>query len=275
MAKGYQPIFGDWRVIKKYWRIYQSLFRTGLIAEMEFRANLLIRFVADIIWYFAQILTFEVIYKHTPMVGTWNIQQTRVFLGMIFVVDAIYMIFLSENLDHLTEKVRKGELDLLLAKPVNSQFMVSLQRVLVTQTSCLIVSLIWFIYAIYQLPEFEFSRLLWLIVLIPCGLISIYSVRFMISTISVIVTRGENLQYIWYTMYKMGLRPDAIYSRWLRYLIMSLIPVAFVASVPSHLILEPPNFALVAWVILWSAFLLWTSHRFWQFALRRYQSASS
>jgi ABC-2 type transport system permease protein len=260
---------------KKYWRIYQSLFRTGLIAEMEFRANLVIRFVADVIWYLAQIMVFEVIYKHTPIIGTWNIQQTRVFLGLIFVVDAFYMIFLSENLDHLSEKVRKGELDLLLAKPVNSQFMVSLQRVLVTQSSCLIVSLIWFIYALWQLPSFEWPRLFWLLLLVPCGLASIYSVRFMISTTSVIFTRSENLQYIWYTLYKMGLRPDTVYSKWLRYLILSLIPVGFVASVPSHLIMEPPDLGLVAWVVLWAIFLIWLSHRFWQFALKRYQSASS
>ncbi len=38
------------------------------------------------------------------------------------------MIILSENLDQFSEKVHKGDLDLLLAKPVNSQFMISLQK---------------------------------------------------------------------------------------------------------------------------------------------------
>jgi ABC-2 type transport system permease protein len=81
-----------------------------------------------VFWYAAQILTFEVIYKHTEKIGDWNIQEMRVFLGLLFVIDAIYMVIIHENIENLSEKVRKGDLDLLLAKPVNSQFMISLQK---------------------------------------------------------------------------------------------------------------------------------------------------
>ena len=45
------------------------------------------------------------------------------------VVDALYMILFHDNLDSFSQKTTKGELDLLLAKPVNSQFMMSCQKV--------------------------------------------------------------------------------------------------------------------------------------------------
>jgi ABC-2 type transport system permease protein len=262
-------------MIEKYFKIYKSFIRTGLIADMEFRANFIMRFIGDLFWYTAQIVSFEVLYQHTSTIGSWTVEQTRVFLGMLFVVDALYMIIFHDNLDHMSEKVRKGELDLLLTKPVNSQFMVSLQKVLISQTTCLTVSLLWLWWALWQLPGLEPLRLFWLILMIPCGLISSYAVKFVISASAVIFTKSDNLQFIWYQIYKLGMRPDGIYYRWIRYLIMSLVPVAFIASVPSHLIFSAPDFGMVFWVVSWSLFLLWFSNRFWKFALQHYQSASS
>jgi len=260
---------------QKYLRLYSGFMRTGLIADMEFRANFFLRFISDLLWYTAQIVTFEVIYQHTQTLGTWTIEQTRVFLGLLFIVDAFYMIFFHDNLDHLSEKVRRGELDLLLAKPVNSQFMVSLQRVLISYASCLFVCLMWFVWALLQLPNLEPIRLFWLILMIPCGLISLYATRFMVSASAVIFTKSDNLQFIWYQIYKLGMRPDTIYARWIRYMLMTLVPVAFIASVPSRLLFAEPDFSMIIWVLLWSVFLLWISNKFWNFALRHYQSASS
>ena len=104
------------------------MFKTSLISDLEYRANYFTRFITDVFWYIAQILTFEVLYRHTNKIGDWDVHQMKVFLGILFVIDALYMIIIHENLENLSEKVRKGDLDLLLAKPINSQFMITLQK---------------------------------------------------------------------------------------------------------------------------------------------------
>ena len=70
----------------------------------------------------------------------------RVFLGLLFVIDAIYMIIIHENLENMSEKVRKGDLDLLLAKPVNSQFMITLQKANTAIIGNLVLGTSWLIY---------------------------------------------------------------------------------------------------------------------------------
>ncbi|QDK39259.1 ABC transporter permease [Bdellovibrio sp. NC01] len=261
--------------VQKYLRLYLAMFRASFIADLEYRANFLTRVMTDIFWYIAQITTFEVLFQHTPLIGGWNLPQMRVFLGVVFVVDALYMIILSENLDQFSEKVRKGDLDLLLAKPVNSQFMISLQKASTPAIGNLIIATSWFIYSLSQLPDFHWFRLLWMLILIPCGLVACYSVRFFMASTAVIFAKSENLQFIWYQIYRLGMRPDSIYVPWLKWLLLTAVPVGVIASVPSRALLEPPQFGLFAWIMVLTCILLFLSNKFWKFALRFYASASS
>lgn len=260
---------------KKYCLLYFALFRTSFIADLEYRVNFLTRILTDILWYVAQIITFEVLFQHTTKIGDWNLQQMRVFLGVVFVVDGLYMIILSENLDQFSEKVRKGDLDLLLAKPVNSQFMLSLQKASTAMIGNLALGVTWFIYSLLQFPSFEWPRLFWLLFLIPSGLTALYAVRFFLASTAVIFARSENLQFVWYQIYRLGMRPDSIYVPWLKWMLLTALPVGVIASVPARALLEPPNFILFAWVVILAFILLYLSNKFWKFALRFYSSASS
>lgn len=259
----------------KYLKLYIAFFRASLTADLEYRANFATRIITDIFWYLAQIVAFEVLYQHTDKIGSWNVEQTRVFLGVLFVVDALYMIFISENLDRFSEKIRKGELDLLLAKPVNSQFMVSLQRANTAIIGNLLMGTSWLFWSLAHLPDFSWIRLLWLTFLIPCGLIVTYSCRFFFSATAVVFTKSENLQFMWYQIYKLGMRPDSIYVPWIRVVLMTVFPVAMVASVPARALVDDPQPALFAWSLAVSGILLWLSNRFWRHCLKFYSSASS
>jgi ABC-type uncharacterized transport system, permease component len=263
------------RTLKKYFSIYAAMFKASVISDLEYRVNFLTRIVSDIFWYVAQIATFEVLYLHTPKIGDWNVAQFRVFLGLIFVIDALYMIILHDNLENFTEKVRKGDLDLLLAKPVNSQFMISLQKASTAMAGNLLLGLGWLTYSLSQLPEFNPLRLLWLIILIPCSLTVIYSMRFMVSSTATIFTRSENLQFMWYQLYKIGMRPDSMYFPWFKWIILTVLPVGVVASVPARALLDPPNYFILLWPLILSPILLYGTSRFWRYCLTHYSSASS
>jgi ABC-2 type transport system permease protein len=261
--------------LKKYWELYKAFFKASFIADMEYRANFMTRIITDVFWYVAQIMTFEVLYRHTDKIGDWNVQQTRVFLGMLFIVDAIYMILMQENLDRLSERVRKGELDLLLAKPVESQFMISLQKANTALFGNLFIGVAWLIFSLWNLPEFSWWRLLWMIIMIPSGVVAIYTMRFCFGAIAVIFARSENVQFIFYQIYRLGMRPDSIYFPWLKFLILTVLPVGMVASVPARVLINPGDYWLPLWAVILSPIMIYVSHRFWRFCLSYYSSASS
>lgn len=261
--------------IKKYSSLYLAMFKASFIADLEYRANFFSRILTDIFWYIAQIMTFEVLYQHTEKIGDWDKYQMRVFLGLLFVIDAFYMIIIHENLENISEKVRKGDLDLLLAKPVNSQFMLTLQKANTAIFGNLLLGSAWLFYALLGLPDFNYLRLLWLIVLIPCSLCVVYSMRFMFSATAVIFTRSENLQFLWWQVYRLGMRPDSMYNPYIKYAILTILPVGVIVSIPARALLNPPNLNYLLWPLILAPILIYGTHRFWNFALKFYSSASS
>lgn len=263
------------RVIHKYLGLLASFFKASLISELEYRFNIGARIVTDIIWYMAQLSVFEVLFKHTNSLNGWTLHETRVFMGCLFVTDALYMMAFSENLDRMGEKVRKGDLDLLLVKPVNSQWMLSFQKVSVAYFGNLLIALAWLAWSLAQIPDFNWWRCAWLLLTVPIGISIIYSIRFMTASAALFFTRADAVTYIWYQVYRLGTRPHNIYPAFLRYAVLTLIPIAFLASVPAHIILGKTGPYWLVWGLCLAALLIFLSSRVWKRGLRTYSSASS
>lgn len=262
--------------MKKYVSLFYAFFRASLTADLEFRANIVVKIVTDILWYIAQISTFEVIFRQTTNMGSWTAPEVRVFLGVLFIVDGFYMLLFSDNLDRLSEKVQRGDLDLLLAKPVNSQFMMSLQRSSPAYIGNLLLSAGYLVWAYHKLPaSVPWWNFLWFLLLVPCGIAVAYAGRFFFSVMALIFTRAEYITYIWYQIYRLGMRPDGIYFPWLKYVLLSVIPVAIIASIPARAILRPESPLLFLWSVGITFLFIYLTGRFWNIALRKYSSASS
>jgi ABC-2 type transport system permease protein len=197
-------------------------------------------------------------------------------MGTLFLIDAIYMILFAENMDQISTLVKNGDLDLYLTKPVNSQFMVSLRKIATSNFINLSFVLAYLGWAIHGLPgSVGALQILTFGVLVVLGLVIHYALRFMFASLSLFFHDARNIQFVWYQIYRLGMRPDMLYPYYLRLFVMTLLPVAFFASVPSRLFVNGlPPLLLIASPFL--AFLtLWLSHLVWQRALRSYSSASS
>lgn len=262
--------------LRRYLHIFAGFFRASAMADLEYRLNLVVKVVTDVLWYVAQLALFEVLFSHARSISGWTLDSTRVFMGVLFVTDSIYMLFLQENLDRLTEKVRQGDLDLLLVKPVNSQFMLSFQKMNPVYIGNFLLSFAWLVWALHRLPQpVEWSRLSILVIAIPCSVAISYSMRFFFSATALIFVRAESINYVWYQLYRLGTRPDTIYPMWLRYVVLTFLPVAFIGSVPARLILNAPDFGLIAASVGIAVSALYLSTRYWRYVLRFYSSASS
>lgn len=261
--------------LKKYLGIYKAFFKASFVADLEYRLNFVILVIGEFIWYSTQLILFEVLYRHTNIIGDWDIHQMRVFLFLVLFVDSIYMILWDPNFSAFTENVRKGTLDLLLMKPINSMFMLSSQRISISHIPCFFITLSGLIWALNRLPEFNWMKLLWLIFLIPAGLSVIFCGRFALNSTSIIFTRADFLQYVWYSLFRLGLRPDAIYSGALRIVLIFVLPFAMVASIPARILLEPTALWMIAWAFVLPFILLYLLKKYWIFCLKYYSSASS
>lgn len=264
-------------MIKKHVSLYLSFFKASLMSDLEYRLNILTKVFTDIIWYAAQASIFEVLFHHTNQIASWNLNQARVFSAVLFLVDALWMIIFHENFDRLSMKVRRGDLDLVLAKPVNAQFMISLQKQNTSYLVNVIVTILYLSFTVSLLNE-PVSALnigLFVFVGVPSALMIIYSFRLFFAVLSVIFTNAEAVNYVFYQIYRLGMRPDGFYPQWMRYILLSFLPMAFVASVPARMLLNQANLLLIGAAPLISLISVLVISTFWRYSLRHYASASS
>jgi ABC-2 type transport system permease protein len=260
----------------RYLRILKKIFYTSLIAELEFRMNVVLKIINDVIWYVTQAILFEVLFRIVPQIGDWTLETSRIFLGILFIVDAFYSILFHDNLEKLSDRVRKGDLDFILMKPMNSQFAMSVYKMNVSYLINLFLVVCWFAYHLYH-SSIAVSpiRILCFPVLVFSGLAIIYSTRALFCTLSVIYTRADYIMYVWYQIYRFGTRPDSIYPSAIRLMIVSVLPFALIASVPAKWLLFQTSWGWYFWSIFVSLIFLYFSHWFWQNSLKKYSSASS
>ena len=262
--------------MRRYWRLWKSFLRASVLADTEYRLNIILRVIGETVWYVAQLSLFEVLFLHARSINGWTVHATRVFQGTLFLVDNLYMVIFYENMDQLIGIVRKGDLDLYLTKPVNAQFMLSLRKVSISYLPNTLLILGYLVWAIRGLPGTVGAGALLLYAGIGlCGLISYYAMRFLFATLVIVLQDAGNVQFLWHNLFRLGTRPDTLYPRPLRWLILTVIPVGFIASVPTRALIDERTSPLVWAAPLVSLFLLWTSSVVWTRALRHYASASS
>ncbi len=263
------------KTLKVYLEIFRVQFKNNWVREAVYRTNFLTSVITDIIWIAVEFTLFRVIYANVPALAGWSQPQVFFFLGTFFASDALFTIFFQRNFWAFGDLINKGELDILLTKPVNPLFLALTRWISLTAIFNFALGLAIMVH--YAGPaEFPggwhwLQVVLWLLI----GVAAATVLRFIFSIWVFWTDRGWALSRLYYQFFQIATKPDPWYPPVIRYTILTLLPFAFIGSVPARALLkglQPWEYAGVAFVLFafWAVDLL-----LWRRGLRRYQSASS
>jgi len=258
--------------MKKILRLEWIFFRLSLLADLQQPFNILIQFFNDILWYSVQIALFESLYLHVSDLGGWHLPEMRVFLGMIFFIDALQMILFAHNFDDFSARLSRGDLDSALVKPVPSQCLMCMSRLQSGFLLNLIFAGCWLFWSLSLLESLSWIQLGLLFFVIPAGLAIFYTTRLFFATLALAITQSELFQELFFSVFRLSTRPDHLYGGKIRYFILFVFPVAMIASVPARIIVEPFEFFLFAKLLTVVASSFFIVNCFWKWAVRRYSS---
>ncbi len=181
-----------------------------------------------------------------------------------------------EHLPGLPEQVRKGTLDFVLTRPVDSQFWASTRRFNFDQLGSLIAGVIMLWYGLSNFSG-QVGALQWAgyMVLSVCAVAIFYSLNLALMTLSIWFVRVDNLWVLSETVLDISRFPIDIFNAGIRTALVYFFPLAFLATMPARQFVVGFDFGMVALGIGWAVFSLMFSRWFWRFALRFYTSASS
>ena len=74
---------------------------------------------------------YLIVFHHTPLIGPesgWGKYEFFVFLATTWLINSLVQTFFMPNAEEFSELIRTGNLDFALLKPIDTQFLVSFQK---------------------------------------------------------------------------------------------------------------------------------------------------
>jgi ABC-2 type transport system permease protein len=272
-----------------YFRVFATFARNSLVREMTFRANFLLETFSSLSWVLMNLGFYVLIFEYTPMIGResgWGKFEFFVFLSTTLLVNSLVQALFMTNADEFGELVRNGSLDFALLKPIDTQFLVSLQRI---DWSALGNFLFGLCLLGFSLAHLGYRPGLVQAVLYPlyvlCGVAILYALMIALAASSVWLGRNQTLYDFWFYITNFARYPMEIYTgRFgtpLRRVFTFIIPVLIVVNVPARLLVRPlaphqwQDWLLPLFTLFATAASLALSRWIFQRALLSYRSASS
>lgn len=273
-----------------YLRVFLTFVRNSLVRDMMFPANFIIESISSIGWVAMNLALYILIFNYTDSLGgsggagSWSKYQFFVFLATSLLINNMVQMFFMPNAEEFSELIRTGNLDFALLKPIDTQFLVSLNKVDWSAAANVVLGLALLAYAVPRLDGFTPSLAAFVLypIYVVLGILIMYSIMIGLAATSVWLGRNQSLYDFWFYIMNFARYPLEIYhgpaGNWLRYTLTFILPVLVVVNVPARLLAKPLE-AQYAWLaafgILATVASLVASRWIFQRALLSYRSASS
>jgi viologen exporter family transport system permease protein len=267
--------------IVKYLRLYGQLGRYTLARELAFRENFLVKVAVEALWLCILLAFYNVVFARTSIVADWTKAEYLFFVGCYFALNGLIETLFLENCNEFAELVRKGDLDFLLIKPVDEQFLITCRRIDWSTFPNVLMGIGVMLFALRDLQwEFDAVRLFAFLAMFACGIVLSYAFMVALTAVSVWMVRNQSLMEMWWLFSSLARYPREIFSAfaWAEPIGMFFtfaVPILLVVNLPAQMmvrVLEPP---MIAFTLVATLLAFWASRWFFYRALRSYRSASS
>lgn len=244
---------------------------------MSFKGNFILWIIVELLWFGLQLSFVTVLYSQTGSIGTWTKWQMVLLVGASNFIQQIYQAFFLTNCTGLSELVRTGKMDFLLALPINTRFIVSTRQVDLGAFVNALFAICVMIFAAGKLHLHPTAgQLLGFVILCGVGVFIHYMLMFMLAAISFWTVRAQGIVWGYYNLFNIARMPDEVFRGAFKAVFTFALPILLVSNVPTR-VLADKLLSWHGWVLLLALAVLWAivSEWFWKFSLSRYTSAST
>ena len=106
----------------KYYRVWKALLKIRFQNLMMFRLGFWGPFFVDGSLFLVQLAVFDAIYANVDRIGSWGRGEMILYIGTFSLINAVNMVVYFFGVNGIAGKIRSGEMDLYLTKPVSPLF---------------------------------------------------------------------------------------------------------------------------------------------------------
>jgi ABC-2 type transport system permease protein len=262
--------------MEKHFRLLFQFVKNSAMRDMEFRSHFIIQVITEVLWAFVTIFSLEMIFYQTNSLGGWSKGEVFLLYGFYRLASSIDYIFFARSIRSFSYLVNSGDFDLILIRPVNTLF-ISFTRLIDTARIFPIAIGVVMVYYASQLIAITWTpaTVLYLGILLIIAVMIRFSIEIILILPIFWLQKLENIVDFQMSLFSIARFPKDAFPDAMRQFFSFVIPILFVAAVPSEILLgkaTPYTFLLLLMV----AGISFTSmYAGFFIALRHYSSASS
>ena len=260
-------------------RIYRLLIGARVRAQLEYRLSAALQLVGAGLLTLIDFVAIAVIFTNVPQLGEWTVAE----VALLYALSTIAFAFTDLAIGHLDlfpQMIREGTFDQILVRPLPSLFQVVASDFAVRRVGKVLQGIAVLTYALVALDvDWTVGRVVAIPIAIVAGAVIYGAVWVALATITFwIIDAIEVVNAFTYGGSFLSQYPIGIFARWLRGLVVFVVPLAFVAYFPALYVLDredtlglPETFQYLSPVVAVLAVLV--SAAIWRNAVRHYRSA--
>lgn len=257
------------RLLRRYWQL-------AIARETQYRANFIALGVVGIVETIVTVLPMILLFGFTDLLDGWTRGEAIALVGLFRIALALFGLLADGGLHRLSSDVNEGNLDLLLIRPVNAQFLVTFRYVSLFQIVNVVIGLLVFVIGSAQANiQFGWLALMKTTVIFACGMVLLTAIVSAGTYIAFRATTVEQINWAVLDVAHMGQYPISFYPSPVRTVLTVIVPVAFVTTIPMDALRGSLGWEAVAIAILFAAAALIAIRWWWNNSVRHYASASS
>jgi ABC-2 type transport system permease protein len=266
-----------WREIKKHFLIYILFVKNSIMAQMEYRFNFIGNIAMEIGYLLVKLSYIVVVYRSGVQINGLTPDEILLFIGSFIFMTGPYAGMFMINNFRLLGKIKDGELDVLLTKPVSLQFMATLRQADVglfgvdVIAGGIIIAVAW---ARLRIP-------VTLVTLGGFGLFVVTSVvvSYCLFLLPQILTfwlmNASAIAGITDSFWDFNNMPMGIYTATIQQIGVFVLPIFVITNFPPLFLLGKMPPVYMAWGLVLPVLLMLATRLLWMRGVRSYDSASS
>lgn len=262
--------------MKRYIKVYAALWKMSFHVLTVYRANFFNSMASSISWAMFSIISILLLTSRTNTIYDWTKTEILLLTCGYQILIGIFHTLFSRNFERMADLIEWGQLDALLVKPLDVQFLLSVSWVNQTSISRILLGFGMLVYIIITTGiQISVIEAVSFVVLLGIGVVLLYSVWFIVATFIIWFPRMSNVIELMYTISGIARYPGEMYQNALGSLFFVLLPIILIVTTPIKLLVSKGSFQETLLLLGFAIGCLSFSRVFWRFALRFYTSASS
>lgn len=263
--------------MRYYINVYKTLLRLNFSLITAYRAGFINSIISTCLWGAFQLIWVLLLTSRIDTFYGWS-KNELIFLtaNYVFIVVGLFHIVFSRNFDRFSRIIDRGELDLVLVKPIDSQFLLSTWYFNYAYFFRFIIGVPIIIYLTIRIGiSISFINIFSYIILVLFSIVLMYSIWLAFSTLLIWFPRLSNITSFLYNLNGVSRFPPEMIYELKSFILFLLIPLTLLSAIPTKVLFRKALAGEIALLILFAVLAFFLTRKFWKFALRYYTSASS